>query len=718
LVWGLSNIFPLWLETSQDPQQNGHSTMKKRIKKWLQPRAANTRETFELPSVATNGRGPGMRNALVLGNCQARPIAACLQAMNRDVSFTGFELSLHVLSRYFSSADPRLHETLSQYDDILLQTVCASTVLQHYPDLQSRARRFPVLGFSAFHPDLVYVGLRSQQHHMSGPMGHYHSALALWAYLRGLSPAESLPLFNERAYEVLGYFDFWAASRQALLTDWQASDLILGDSFENWQRAGCFMHSINHPKLLVCADVAGKLLANLALPSIPAATQFVRDEFVDGPVWPVYPEVGERLGIDGNYLFKVEGGQNPGRPVVTVDLLEFLEASFDAFGAHPPGDIQCDRLQTGAFQDFEALLSRHSRIKPAVTSSSTPRERRTPYSDLPAHQFWKSAVASMPREAVDPVVRTRFRLHKGARIATAGSCFAQNISSTLRRSGFNYFVTEPGAGLPAEEARARMFDVYSARYGNVYTARQLLQLAQRTYGLFIPTEIAWSRADGRFVDPFRPLVEPNGLESEEAVGVHLLWHLNKVRELLENLDVLIFTLGLTESWRSKADGSIFPLAPGVAGGSFDDSRYEFVNFRMSEVVEDLEQFLALLRQVNPRARMILTVSPVPLIATYEPEHALVATTYSKSVLRAAAGEVCARDSNCDYFPSYEIVTGNYARGRYFADDLRSVTTEGVDHVMRLFLKHYSDDADPLNGALMKELAAVKDIYCDEEAIVS
>jgi len=38
--------------------------------------------------------------------------------------------------------------------------------------------------------------------------------------------------------------------------------------------------------------------------------------------------------------------------------------------------------------------------------------------------------------------------------------------------------------------------------------------------------------------------------------------------------------------------------------------------------------------------------------------------------------------------------------------------------MRLFLKHYSDDADPLNGALMKELAAVKDIYCDEEAIVS
>jgi hypothetical protein len=261
--------------------------------------------------------------------------------------------------------------------------------------------------------------------------------------------------------------------------------------------------------------------------------------------------------------------------------------------------------------------------------------------------------------------------------------------------------------------------VYSARYGNIYTARQLLQVYQRAVGALVTADHIWRRADGRYVDAFRPLVEPAGFEAPQMVALHMLWHLGRVRELFEKLDVLIFTLGLTEAWRSSLDGAVYPLAPGVAAGAMDSSRYEFVNFTVSEVVEDLEKFLALLHEHNPRARMILTVSPVPLIATYEPQHALVATTYSKSVLRAAAGEICARHPNCDYFPSYEIVTGTHARGTYFESDLRNVTSEGVDHVMRLFFKHYSHEsrAESVDPELMRELSTVKEIYCDEEAIV-
>jgi hypothetical protein len=324
----------------------------------------------------------------------------------------------------------------------------------------------------------------------------------------------------------------------------------------------------------------------------------------------------------------------------------------------------------------------------------------------------------VPRQEVDRVVKTRFQITRETRIATAGSCFAQNLSATLRRFGFSYFVTESGAHLPPDEAKRRMYDVYSARYGNVYTARQLLQLYQRSLGTFTQVETAWQRADGKFIDPFRPFIEPAGHDTVQGVVLSTLWHFSKVRELFEKLDVLIFTLGLTEAWRSKVDGAVYPVAPGVAGVSVDSARYEFVNFRVTEVIEDLERFLALLREVNPRARMILTVSPVPLVATYEPQHALVATTYSKSVLRAAAGEVCARNRNCDYFPAYEIVTGSYSRGTYFERDLRSVTSEGVDHVMRLFLKHYAGERSTefVDPELIKELSAVKEIYCDEEAL--
>jgi hypothetical protein len=193
------------------------------------------------------------------------------------------------------------------------------------------------------------------------------------------------------------------------------------------------------------------------------------------------------------------------------------------------------------------------------------------------------------------------------------------------------------------------------------------------------------------------------------------------------MDVFVFTLGLTEGWRSRHDGAVFPLAPGVAGGEMDLTRYEFVNFTADEVTTDLEKVLERLATINPKCKVILTVSPVPLIATYEPRHALVATTYSKAVLRVAAENVKALYPHVEYFPSFEIITGSFNKGKYFEDDLRSVTDEGVAHVMRLFLKHYMADGSLAASASATETftapkeeiekkKSLFDIVCDEEAI--
>lgn len=42
----------------------------------------------------------------------------------------------------------------------------------------------------------------------------------------------------------------------------------------------------------------------------------------------------------------------------------------------------------------------------------------------------------------------------------------------------------------------------------------------------------------------------------------------------------------------------------------------------------------------------------------------------------------------DHFPSYELIAENYTRGTHFEDELRSVTTTGVEQTTRLFLSHY------------------------------
>ena len=136
---------------------------------------------------------------------------------------------------------------------------------------------------------------------------------------------------------------------------------------------------------------------------------------------------------------------------------------------------------------------------------------RNPYSGLADHAFWDRSVGSLPLFALDPMagptVPEGFRLTRQTRIATAGSCFAQHIADRLQASGYHYLVSEDTPeGVPPAEARARGYRLFSARYGNVYTARQLLQLIERAYGRFTPADRVWERPDGRFADPFRPRI--------------------------------------------------------------------------------------------------------------------------------------------------------------------------------------------------------------------
>ncbi len=311
-----------------------------------------------------------------------------------------------------------------------------------------------------------------------------------------------------------------------------------------------------------------------------------------------------------------------------------------------------------------------------------------PYRHLDDTAYWRRAVAARGPD-VDPVAGRFLTLARTDRVATAGSCFAQHIARHLAASGFDYLVTESAHPIvPADAARAAGYGLFTARYGNIYTTLQLVQLFDRAYGRFAPAEDAWAAPEGAgVVDPFRPTIQPGGFASEAEMRADRAHHLAKVREAFETLDVLVFTLGLTEGWVSRIDGAAFPLCPGVAGGTFDRGRHAFRNLRTAEVRDQLGAFVERLRSVNPAARVILTVSPVPLAATASGNHVLPATIYSKAVLRAAAQEAAEDLPEVHYFPSYEIVTGPQARGRFFADDLREVTEAGVAAVMRVFLRH-------------------------------
>nr|WP_245639102.1 GSCFA domain-containing protein [Rubellimicrobium mesophilum] len=304
-------------------------------------------------------------------------------------------------------------------------------------------------------------------------------------------------------------------------------------------------------------------------------------------------------------------------------------------------------------------------------------------------------------------------LVRADRVATAGSCFAQHIGRSLASRGAAYMDMEPAPPVFSSQAEARRwgYGVFSCRYGNIYTSRQLVQLFDEAHGCRTPVERVWEK-DGRYFDALRPGIDSVGQDSAETVLALRTRHLAAVRQMFANLDVFVFTMGLTEGWESTADGTMFPMAPGTVAGTYEPERYAFRNLRHNDVRGDMLAFWERLRSVNPAARMLLTVSPVPLAATATANHVLVATTYSKSVLRAVAGELSEDIADIYYFPSFEIISSHPGRGMFFEPDLRNVNQFGVDFVMDHFFSNGLEAEFAAQSLAEDDL----ELICDEEKL--
>lgn len=350
-----------------------------------------------------------------------------------------------------------------------------------------------------------------------------------------------------------------------------------------------------------------------------------------------------------------------------------------------------------------------------------------PYADLPAEAFWRTGVAEAGIFGLSKLWDSCFSLPADARFATFGSCFAQHISRALKARGIGWIDGEPApAGTPAELARRFNYGVFSARTANIYTAAQLRLLLEMAAGTLAPDAAEfWAEPKGRIRDSLRPAIEPDGFASEAEALASRRSMLRGLTRAIRGADVFVFTLGLTEGWES-ASGQLYAACPGTMGGSFDESRHRFVNYRAAAIRADLDRAFALLRQMNPDIHLLLTVSPVPLTATASGAHVLVATTRSKAVLRAVAGEMAEDEPCVDYFPSFEIISGAPARSAFYEPNLRSVVPQGVDLVMGHFFgglhltapaRHGTDAAQQAaRDAALEQSMAAEAVLCEEAAL--
>lgn len=312
-----------------------------------------------------------------------------------------------------------------------------------------------------------------------------------------------------------------------------------------------------------------------------------------------------------------------------------------------PHNADVSAMQT----EVNARLAEAIVVPEAQGAAAPPRRRRIKRARYPdqvsAFDDLRAAVKSY---VIGPSEPSHRFLAPAARGFTMGSCFAGRIARELNRAGQPTFFMPLAETINTTHANLELLrwlagedDSYRAYFENEFTIRRVRR------------EDAWS-----------------------ALGA---------------ADFIIYTLGVAPAFFHRETGRFRPH------DTEDFRQFEFLRdhvYRtttLDENLANLRSIHALLRKVRPDAKLVLTVSPVPLSATFEMESAIVADCVSKSTLRAAAHEFM-RDAGPDvtYWPSFEIVrwlSGHI--GRVFGTEDGSnhhVSDALVAMIVELFIERF------------------------------
>jgi hypothetical protein len=292
-----------------------------------------------------------MKNWLIIGNCQGRGLTRCLQFFAPDAALTTVPV-WELKQRYANGAECLAH--VRSFDAVFVHRfgpeVWPETDSEQIAKAAVSVIRYPALSFAAYHPDLVYVvspNGHSGWNMIHTPMGDYNSALILFAFLKGYSPARAEQLFCPDVFRRVGYLDLWSTAVDELLQLPEADQYKLSNLLLSWSRRGCFMHSSVHPRIGPLIDLA-RVMATLAGITVTSEDPagFLRDDLLDSAVWPIYPAVAERYGLpSGGYTFKRNSYGDDARWPEFMGLRQFIEGSYQCYEEIGRDHLKCARVE-------------------------------------------------------------------------------------------------------------------------------------------------------------------------------------------------------------------------------------------------------------------------------------------------------------------------------------------------------------------------------------
>tara|TARA_B100000508_G_scaffold141079_1_gene146042 strand:+ start:10753 stop:11694 length:942 start_codon:yes stop_codon:yes gene_type:complete len=225
-------------------------------------------------------------------------------------------------------------------------------------------------------------------------------------------------------------------------------------------------------------------------------------------------------------------------------------------------------------------------------------------------------------------------LSTAERLSFLGSCFSEHM---------------------AEVSRNAAFDVSSNPFGVIFNPISLANI------------ILWDESDWRNSvfqqdDKFLSWNAHSSvwsLDKDKLIDT-IIEKRNSFFEHIEKSKVLFVTFGSAWVYERSVDRSIVANCHKVPQKQFDKRC-----LNAKEIIETWENTVAKLKELNPKLKIVFTVSPVRHI-----KDGLIENNRSKAVLISSVHDLCNSHDNTDYFPSYEILI----------DELRDYAYYGADGV--------------------------------------
>lgn len=284
---------------------------------------------------------------VIVGNCQARPVAEILSISNENVEITGT-----VIVHLAKNSDAIEHELLFKEADVILAQQVQSTYPVKHVATENIKERFPDktvtwvnVFFQGQNPDLFYV-TSIGGNRIVGPMDVYHSRALIELWKSGLTSSE----VDEDSYisQTSEFTEIQTRVEKSLL-DLQRRESTVDikmHSFiqEHWQTVPLF-HTFNHPNLFTLLELCDRMCAQLSLQSIDRG----KYDFVDKlslVIPPMEKTMANRLGISYQTSNEIHGLQVSESNDAVVhgkrkvyEFKNFVEVTFNCYLA------QSDKLE-------------------------------------------------------------------------------------------------------------------------------------------------------------------------------------------------------------------------------------------------------------------------------------------------------------------------------------------------------------------------------------